>query len=413
MFMESPYGNSEVFMKKIICVGLVFLSLSACFAKVKTVFDKSKAVKDSGSVVMTQTAANEFVLAMGAGWNLGNTLDATGRKGLSAETSWGMPKTTQQMINGLSSAGIKTIRIPVSWTSHIIDDKYTIDPEWMNRVKEIVDWAIEDGMYVILNTHHDNFTNAVGLKPGRGYYPNKANYDLSAAYFANVWTQIALAFNNGYDEHLIFETMNEPRLRNTNVEWVYSSTDEQTREAQEMLNKLNQVCLDAIRGSKGNNAKRFVMVPGYAATPNAVLSNEFILPKDKIPGRIMVAVHMYTPYIFAGQSPGATEFTSRMAYEYSGTFKKLNEKFVQNGIGVVIGEYGAVNKNNLDQRLAYFHSYLKQAKKWNLAACLWDNGQWQVKEGTKDYAEKFGYYNRKEQTWYFPEILEAIVEESN
>ena len=127
----------------------------------------------------------------------------------------------------------------------------------------------------------------------------------------------------------------------------------------------------------------------------------------------MVAVHMYTPYIFAGQSPGATEFTSKMAYEYAGTFKKLNEKFVQNGIGVVIGEYGAVNKNNLDQRLAYFHSYLKQAKKYNLAACLWDNGQWQVKEGSRDYSEKFGYYNRKEQTWYFPEILEAIIEDSN
>ena len=102
-----------------------------------------------------------------------------------------------------------------------------------------------------------------------------------------------------------------------------------------------------------------------------------------------------------------------LAYEYAGTFKKLNEKFVQNGIGVVIGEYGAVNKNNLDQRLAYFHSYLKQAKKYNLAACLWDNGQWQVKEGSRDYSEKFGYYNRKEQTWYFPEILEAIIEDSN
>ena len=397
-------------MKRIICAGLLFLSISVCFAKVKTVFDKKKAVKDSGAVEMTQSDANEFVRAMGAGWNLGNTLDATGRKGMASETSWGMPKTTQEIIHGLSSAGIKTIRIPVSWNNHIIDDKYTVDPEWMNRVKTIVDWAIEDGLNVILNVHHDNYSNKIGLKAGRGYYPNQENYDLSAAFFANVWTQIALAFNNGYDEHLIFETMNEPRLCGTNVEWTYSG---EAIESQKILNKLNQVCVDAIRSTKGNNSKRFIMVPGYAATPNAVLSNEFILPKEKIPGRIMVAVHMYTPYIFAGQSPGATEFTSKMAYEYAGTFKKLNEKFVQNGIGVVIGEYGAVNKNNIDQRLAYFHSYLKQAKKYNLAACLWDNGQWQVKEGSRDYSEKFGYYNRKEQTWYFPEILEAIIEDSN
>lgn len=97
-------------MKRIICAGLLFLSISACFAKVKTVFDKKKAVKDSGAVEMTQSDANEFVLAMGAGWNLGNTLDATGRKSLSSETSWGMPKTTQEIIHGLSSAGIKTIR---------------------------------------------------------------------------------------------------------------------------------------------------------------------------------------------------------------------------------------------------------------------------------------------------------------
>ncbi|MCR4736422.1 MAG: glycoside hydrolase family 5 protein [Treponema sp.] len=400
-------------MKKIICLGLMFLSFSACFAKVKTVFDKAKAVKDTGSVAMTQTDANEFVLAMGAGWNLGNTLDATGVRGMSAETSWGMPKTTQQMIKGLSYAGIKTIRIPVSWSGHVIDQKYTVDPAWMNRVKEIVDWAIAEGMNVILNIHHDNFAGQKGLTAGRGYYPNEENYKLSEEYFANIWTQIALAFNNGYDEHLIFETMNEPRLRGTNVEWSYSSTNEETKAAQEILNKLNKVSLDAIRATKGNNAKRFVMIPGYCATPNSVLSDEFLLPKDKIPGRLLISVHMYTPYIFAGQAPGATEFTTRMAYEFAGTFKKLNEKFVQNGVGVVIGEYGAVNKNNLDQRIAYFTSYLKQAKKYNLAAVLWDNGQWKIKEGSKDYGEKFGFYNRKEQTWYFPEILDVIVKESN
>lgn len=389
------------------------LSFSIGFAKVKPVYDKTKAIKDSEKVEFKDISAIELINDMVAGWNLGNSMDANGIRGKGSETSWGMPKTTEPMIQGLASSGIKTIRIPISWAGHIIDQNYTIDPAWMNRVKEIVDWAIKADMYVIINTHHDNFASEKGLTAGRGYYPDKNNYDLSAAFFVNVWSQVATAFNNGYDEHLIFETMNEPRLRGSDVEWSYASTNEKNTNAQAILNKLNQDCVDAIRATKGNNLKRFIMIPGYCATPYAVLSDEFVLPKEKLAGKILVSVHMYTPYIFAGMSPGARDFTPKMQYDYSNLFKRLNDKFIQNGIGVIIGEYGAVNKDNLDQRLAYFHSYLKQAKKYNLAACLWDNGQWKIKEGSNDYAEKFGYYNRKEQTWFFPEILEAILEESN
>jgi len=396
-------------MKKIICACLFAAFISTSFAKVKTTFDASKAIKDEGSVTINNVTYTDLIADMGAGWNLGNTLDATGGKGMASEISWGMPKTTKQMIDGLAASGIKTIRIPVSWSKHLVDAKYTIDPAWMSRVKEITDWAIADGMYVIINDHHDNFPTPIGLTAGKGYYPDSANLAVSEAFFANVWAQICLAFNNGYDEHLIFETMNEPRLRGTDVEWTYSSSNEKSVDSLKAINKLNQVCVDTIRASKGNNASRFIMVPGNAATPAAVLSDEFVLPTDKKnTGKIIVAVHLYTPYIFAGQAPGTKVFTPKIQNEFVATFKKLNEKFVKNGTGVIIGEYGAVNKNNPEDRVKYFEAYNKFAKKYGMAACLWDNGVWKIPEGTTDYSEKFGYYNRKEQTWYFPEVLEAI-----
>ncbi len=129
-------------------------------------FNKEIAIKDTKSKVFTEIKARDAVHEMKAGWNLGNTLDATGytptgslgsKADLSSEISWSQPYTTKAMIDGLAASGIKTLRIPISWSRHIIDPDYTIDPAWMSRVKEIVDWALEDGLYVIINIHHDNF----------------------------------------------------------------------------------------------------------------------------------------------------------------------------------------------------------------------------------------------------------------
>ena len=115
----------------------------------KSVFNEEKAVKDSGSKEFKATSAIDTVKDMKTGWNLGNTLEATASRSLDSETSWAQPKTRKVMFDKLAEAGFKTVRIPVSWTNHIIDDNYTIDPAWMSRVKEVVDWAIEDGLYVI------------------------------------------------------------------------------------------------------------------------------------------------------------------------------------------------------------------------------------------------------------------------
>ena len=292
-------------MKKIFSsslIALLSLAMISCATDVKKqepakpetpvrTFDSANAVKDNGSKEMKTMTGLELVYDMKTGWNLGNSLDAEGG-GINSETSGGQPKTTVAMIDGIARAGFKVIRIPTTWHNHIIDNNYTIDPRWMTRVKEIVDWAIEDGLYVILNVHHDNYSKNNKMPYRYGYYPTKMNEEESISFLTNTWKQICLAFHNGYDEHLVFETLNEPRLRETNVEWWYNASDPLCKEAMEVINLFNQTIVNTIRESGGNNAKRLIMCPSYCCSPEAALNADFVIPKDPA-NNVGVAVHMY------------------------------------------------------------------------------------------------------------------------
>ena len=349
---------------------------------------------------------------MTTGWNLGNTLDATGTTKLDSETSWGQPLTTKEMIDSLAASGIKTIRIPVSWHNHIINkNEYKIDPEWMARVKTIVDWAIEDNLYVIINAHHDNGNNQYQMAKASGYYPNNTNLVESQRYLYNIWSQIALAFNNGYDEHLIFETMNEPRPAGTECEWNFNN-DARCLESANCLNQMNQTALDAIRTSGGNNQKRFVMCPALQASLNSAISQTFKMPKDDEKGKLILSIHAYTPYSFAMESPGDITFTDQHKKDLNYLFTQLKTNFINKGYPIIIGEYGATNKDNLEERVKWFDYFLSSAHSLGITCILWDNGVWALKNddsGNPDYNEGYGFYNRTNQTWYFPKILETII----
>ena len=375
-------------------------------------YNRKLAVTDTGSKKFTEKKAIDVVRDMKTGWNLGNTLDATGGgNSLNSELSWGQPYTTKEMIDGLAASGIKTIRIPVSWSHHLKDSNYTIDPKWMARVKEVVDWAIQDGMYVIINIHHDNYFRDYKIQPGDGYYPTDQNFEVSANFVCNVWAQIALAFNNGYDEHLVFEALNEPRLAGTDEEWWYNNASLKSREAMKNLNKLNQQILDVIRASGGNNKKRILAFPALQASPDSALAATFKMPQDydNSKDRLIVSVHMYTPYSFAMEAPGITKYSEAVKKEFTSMFARLNNAFIKKGYAVYISEYGATNKNNLQDRVAWFRDYIKESSAYGISCFLWDNGVWKV-EGNK-YDEHYGFYNRKNQSWYFPEIIEAITQE--
>ncbi|MCR5063980.1 MAG: glycoside hydrolase family 5 protein [Treponema sp.] len=397
-------------MKKIISL-FTFLFIIGTFLscnsqKASISFDKKKAVVDNGKKQIKDIPASELVNDMKTGWNLGNTLDATGNTGLESETSWGQPKTTKDMIDALAASGIKTIRIPVTWHNHI-DKNYTIEPRWMARVKQIVDWAIEDGLYVIINSHHDNGFSPDNLSPGSGYYPSSKNFEESERFLLNVWSQIALTFNNGYDEHLIFEITNEPRLAGTEFEWWWPDENNETCiDAAKTMNKLNQEVLNVIRKSGGNNKIRLVSVAGLMASPERALSSLFEIPKDKTENHLAISIHMYSPYSFAMENPGLTEYTPDLRQQNSSVFAQLNSKFIKNGYPVIIGEYGATNKNNLEDRVKWFSDYIKDTRKYGICCCVWDNGIAEVHGN--DFSEHYGYFNRKELNWYFPEILKAI-----
>lgn len=412
--------------KRIFCAGVcACLAVCAAFAKGKDAkkrkrakaekievaleFDEAAALKDAGSAAYEVRPQSEMLRDMGEGWNLGNTFDALG-DGLSSEVCWGQPMTTREMIDGIAKSGIKTIRIPVSWARHARKSDCTIDAKWMARVKEVVDWAIDDGLFVIINAHHDNAERPGAMRKGDGYYPNSANVDESMRFLLNVWTQIALAFNNGYGERLIFETMNEPRPRGTEIEWWNQPGDSRYKPCADALNKMNQTAVDAIRATGGNNSVRLVMCPALRASTESALTDAFRLPRDSAQGRLALSVHAYSPNNFAMASPGDRKFTAAHRAELESTFSRLNEKFVENGVGVIVGEYGATNKDNLDDRVAWFKAYMEITRQYNMPCCLWDNGAWQVTgSGSDRYSEKFGYYSRTKQEWFFPEILDAIV----
>lgn len=348
-----------------------------------------------------------FVDGMGTGWNLGNTLDAFGTRGLASETSWGQPKTTKAMMDGLRDSGIKTVRIPISWHDHV-DSAFTVDADWMARVKEVVDYAIDDGLYVIINIHHDNDT---GKKYSAYYFPDDDHADFSREYVRRVWKQIALQFRN-YDEHLIFEILNEPRLVDYSNEWGWSDSDPKLVEAAGVIGDLEQSALTAIRDTGSNNASRYVMITPYVAAPGAALSSKFSIPNDSANDKLILSIHAYQPYSFAMQDPGETKFTAAHKAMIDDFMGRLNTKFVQGkGMPVIIGEYGATNKNNLADRVAWFSYYVGKAKSYGMVTVLWDNGNYLV-PSTGKFSELYGFYNRLKLSWYEPTIHDAIIDAS-
>ena len=364
-----------------------------------------------------KNADTEAILEdMGLGWNLGNSLDATGGSGLDTETSWSNPKTTQALIDKVKSLGFNTVRVPVSWGKHVSGDNYTIDSAWLARVKEVVDYCYKNDMYVILNIHHD--TKSSASASGAGYYPRSSAYSSSEKFVTSVWSQAAEYFKD-YDYHLIFETLNEPRLIGTRYEWWFDkwSIPSEVKDAIDCINKLNQKAVDTIRDTGSNNRGRLIMCPGYDASIDGATVSGFKLPTD-ISGnknRIALSVHAYSPYNFAMNvgSGSTSTYTSSIKNELQGLFSTLKSNFRDKGIPVVIGEFGSTDKNNTAERVKWATDYTALAKKNNIPCVLWDNNAFAVYNGSSIVlnSEYHGYINRKNNTVTSPakDVIEALM----
>ena len=347
-----------------------------------------------------------MINAMGAGWNLGNSMDAYSGSGAS-ETAWGNPQTTKALIDTVKAAGFKTVRIPVSYMGKVDENNnYTIDQAWLNRLNEIVDYVINNGMYAIINIHHD----------GNNDFNNGAWLDCSASdqtkireKFRRIWEQVSAHFKN-YGDHLIFESMNEIMQEgnySTNVPADFYNN----------INTLNQIFVDTVRASGGNNSSRWLLVPGYNTNIDATVLNAFKLPADSASGRLMVSVHYYDPYEFAlnegsqifkwGNDASKGKKPSWGHEDYAEQqMQKLYNTFTSKGIPVIIGEYGAIDKTwsdpaSSEYRRYYFEYVAKSAVNHGCVPVYWDNG-YNGKNG-------FALFDRKNATVLYPDLVSAII----
>ena len=319
------------------------------------------------------------------GWNLGNSLEAEG-----TETSWGNPATTADMIKSIKGEGFNAVRIPVRWGQHCDMPTMTIDEKWLSRVKEIVDWCLAEDMYVIINTHHDLWLE---------HYPTNAKKTELNEKLGKLWTNIATAFAD-YDGRLAFAGLNE-----VNAEGNWGLTP--TQENYDVTNSFNQTFVDAVRATGGNNAQRNLIVQSYRCNPTMGLTN-LVVPTDPTPNRLSVEFHYYDPYSYCSGAAGSYNYWG-IAFSDKGTvtpdgnekslanfFLTIREKWWEQGLGVVIGEYGCschyttADKATQEANMQYYMKCLvSEARKNGFAAFVWDNNAY------GNGSEKFGIFDRK------------------
>ena len=326
----------------------------------------------------------EITKDMGIGINLGNTLESFGdwiwqwgdHTIRSYETAWGSPEIKKEMINGIKREGFGVMRLPVHWFNMMSDD-YTINKDLIKRVKQIVDWAMDVKLYVILNIHHDErdlFKNMT-VTPEE----NLKNYKY-------IWKQICEAFKD-YDDYLMFESLNEEACwSNLYNEW--SGTNKGKKEVFDLTNKINQLFVDVVRNSGGNNKERHLLLAGYCTGVEHTCDPMFKMPKDPA-NRYAVSIHYYNPSTFCIISEDAdwgkaqsTWGTKDDLVELYNKFNLMKKTFIDKDIPVIIGEYGSttINKDITSVR-NFLYSICKAAYDRNILPILWDTpGGWYDRE---------------------------------
>lgn len=350
---------------------------------------------------LTGYDAHELVFGMVIGWNLGNTLDSHGDN-ITFESAperavklWGNEEPTKELFEAVKAAGFNLVRIPTTWYQHMkydeAQDKYVIQEDWMAYVKQTVDYAYDLNLFVILNVHHeedwvniDRFTDEA--------------YITTSKVMEDVWSQISETFAE-YDQHLIFEAMNEPRQTGLGsaVEW--GSGD---AVSQKYINDLNQVMVNTVRNQgSAANKERLIMLPGYAASSQIASVKAIAVPEDG--GNIALSVHAYFPYCFAMDTsdmanhefPGRSGYGENYEASITTLFRQLKQISEDKGVPVILGECGASDFDNTDSRVRWATYYLTKAKEAGIPCAFWDN---QVTfNGT---GEAYGLIHRKTCTWF-------------
>ena len=366
-----------------------------------------------------KVSAADIAEKMGAGWNYGNTLEAN-FDGEPNETVWGNPKASQEMVNAVADAGFGTVRIPISYLNKIDDSNgFKIDTEWLERIVEVVDYCYNRGLFVIINIHGDGYHTINGswlLCDGENQKFIKEKY-------AAVWRQIAQRFAD-YDEHLIFENMNEV------FDGVYH---EPVPEYYENINDYAQIFVNTVRSTGGNNTHRWLLVAGWNTDISYTCGGYgFRLPDDSSntadENRLILSVHCYDPWDYCGEEEKTIFLWGEKGQEIieleladrrymadwgdeehiKAQFSLLKRKYIDKGIPVVMGEFGCIDRthNEFPDRIAenraYYDGFVAGTAAQNgITPVYWDNG-YNGKHG-------FGLFDRRTLTQTQPELIEAIV----
>ncbi len=331
------------------------------------------------------------------GWNLGNTLDSCGdwiddsNGAAPYETAWGNPVTTKEMIAVVKNAGFNAIRVPVTWAQHI-DDEGNIDKAWLDRVNEVVDYVISQDMYCVLNTHHER---------DFWFRASSDSYKKYEKRFATLWEQIARRFRN-YGDKLIFEAYNE--IRDEAGNWTQSNDTD----AYEAANKFNQLFVDTVRLTGGNNGVRNLMVQTYSAGWSGTTLNRFVMPEDTVRSHIIIQIHSYDPQAFTTKDiTWATPTKEWGSDKDKETLDELMENLKtfsrENKAPIVIGEFGSMDQNNTAARARHAGYFVKSAYERGIRCFWWDNGN------LSSDGETFGLLDRRNLTWKFPAVVEAMA----
>lgn len=366
---QPKYGGNNMKYSRILAGVLAAAVSVSMLAACDSDDKKSSSGKDYSSL-----SSMDLVKEMTIGYNLGDTLDVcqADRDGDGVvnehvedgekvdETLWGNPKATKELFKKLKDDGINAVRIPVTWRDHLGKaPDYKIDEDWMDRVKEVVDYAYDLEMYVIINVHHDG-----GGDPEFGAWIRTMaveDYDAFYEKYSAIWKQIADEFED-YDERLIFESMNEVGF-----------DDLDQSEAYKLLNKINQDFVDLIRKQDGNNKTRHLLIAGYWTDIDKTCSDEFKMPEDE-QNRCIVSVHYYTPWEFCTTNIKTEWGKTREVTVMERQIDKLKTTFIDKGIPVIIGEYGTGYGNDEASKVFFNEMLTYLCHKISIPCFLWDNG---------------------------------------
>lgn len=332
----------------------------------------AKTADTSTQTTPQKTEAMQFVEDMGIGINLGNTFEACGDwiaqwgDGTvhSYETAWGSPIITEKIIKGYKDSGFNTLRVPVSW-SNMMGDDYTISSEYANAVKQVVDWAMAQDMYVIVNLHYDN-----------GWLENFPTQKEECMYrYKRIWQQVSDVFKD-YDERLVFEGQNE-ELGWSSV-WNQWGGTKGKAKSYALVNEINQTFVDVVRASGGKNKARYLLIPGYNTGIETTVDKLYKVPKDK-EKHVIISVHYYSPATFAILTDDAswgknqrTWGTASDINELKKSMDMLKKRFLDNGIPVIIGEYGCPMENkDINSVRKYLSKVCEEAYSMGMCPVLW------------------------------------------